>query len=683
MARFTQVAFLKAQTPLGGDAFLLETFAAREGLSESFLAVLDLLAPAETAVPFEKLLGQAVSVQFFGRAFHGIVTRFSQGPRVRALTESAYFIRYRAELRPKFWLLKKNVNCRIFQQLSVPDILKKVLTGLDLDNQIQGTYPKRNYCVQYAESDFDFACRLMEEEGIFYFFKYAAGGHTLVLADKPTAHPKLTPDTQVVFDDLIGPNRPEYRVHHWLKNQELRPAKFRLRDYHFELSPKPTEAVQPAPANLAVGTVSHPLQPGGANFEVNDYPAYVAHRHDNVDPGGGGASEADSHFADEARRVTSLRMQEDAAGGVEIEGASNYAAFAAGFKFALSKHFNADGNYVLTRVEHTASVSGHYAPAERPATQYQNTFRCIPLELPFRPARVTPRPRVRGTQTAVVVGPAGQEIFTDKFGRVKVKFPWDREAAQDQTSSCWVRVGTPWAGAAWGSVHIPRIGQEVIVSFLEGDPDQPLIVGSVYNAQNMPPYTLPDNKTQSGLKSRSTMKGDAGMFNEIRFEDLKGSELFFVQAQKDYQRLVKNDDTLEVKHDQKITVKNNRTEEVSEGDEKVTIAKGARTHAVKKDDKLTVEGGQTVEVTNDQAITVKSGNHALKINSGKSAIEAAQSIEIKVGGSSIKIEPAAITLTSGANSVKLEAAGITVSGPKVTVSGSAMVEVSGGAVKVG
>jgi type VI secretion system secreted protein VgrG len=369
--------------------------------------------------------------------------------------------------------------------------------------------------------------------------------------------------------------------------------------------------------------------------------------------------------------------------GVEVEGASNYAAFAAGFKFALGKHFNANGNYVLTRVEHTASAAGHYAPGEKPATQYQNTFRCIPLDLPFRPARVTPKPRVRGTQTALVVGPPQQEIFTDKFGRVKVKFPWDREAAQDQTSSCWVRVGTPWAGATWGAVHLPRIGQEVIVSFLEGDPDQPLIVGSVYNAQNMPPYTLPDNKTQSGLKSRSSMQGDATMFNEIRFEDLKESELFFVQAQKDYQRLVKNDDTLEVKHDQKITVKNNRTEEVSEGDEKVTIAKGARTHAVKKDDKLTVEGGQTIEVTNDQSITIKSGNHSLKISAGASTIEAAKSIEIKVGGSSIKIEPAAITLTAGPSSVKLEAAGVTVSGPKVSVSGSAMVEVSGGLVKVG
>jgi type VI secretion system secreted protein VgrG len=246
-----------------------------------------------------------------------------------------------------------------------------------------------------------------------------------------------------------------------------------------------------------------------------------------------------------------------------IEGTSTCRHLAGGHKFTLDRHFDANGQYVLTRVEHSASVVGAYTTGEAPAVPYSNSFRCIPVALPFRPARLTPRARVYGTQSATVVGPSGEEIFTDKYGRVKVQFPWDRQGTNDANSSCWVRVGTLWAGQQWGAIHIPRVGQEVIVAFEEGDPDRPIIVGSVYNASMMPPYTLPDNRTQSGIKSRSSLQGSTDNFNELRFEDKKDSELIFFHAEKDFQREVENNDTLKVgfdkkgKGDQTIQVFNN------------------------------------------------------------------------------------------------------------------------------
>src|SRR5215204_4872627 len=250
-----------------------------------------------------------------------------------------------------------------------------------------------------------------------------------------------------------------------------------------------------------------------------------------------------------------------------VHGAGDCRQFTAGHTFALTRHGNGDGRYVLTCVEHTAYQVDDYRSGSGGEANYSNTFCCIPVGLPYRPARTTAKPVIPGTQTAVVVGPKGQEIFTDKFGRVKVQFHWDRQGKNDADSSCWVRVAQVWAGKRWGAYFTPRIGQEVVVAFVEGDPDRPIVVGSVYNADMMPPYTLPDNMTQSGIKTRSTMNGGSENFNELRFEDKKGSEDIYFHAEKDFHRVVENDDDLKVGHDQTMEIKNNRTEVVKEGNE--------------------------------------------------------------------------------------------------------------------
>jgi type VI secretion system secreted protein VgrG len=339
---------------------------------------------------------------------------------------------------------------------------------------------------------------------------------------------------------------------------------------------------------------------------------------------------------------------------------------AAGHKFTLvtppgdvlAKSLKAEGAYVLTAVTHTLKGGSDFQSGAPGPFEYRVEFVCIPAALPFRPPRTTPRPRVAGTQTAVVVGPAGEEIFTDKYGRVKVQFQWDREGKKDADSSCWARVGSIWAGKQWGAIHIPRIGQEVIVDFLEGDPDQPIILGSVYNAEQMPPYKLPDNKTQSGLKSRSTLKGSPDNFNELRFEDKKGSEEVYFHAEKNFTRIVENNDTLKVgfekkdQGDQTMEVFNNQKLTVGAG--KAQAADGSQTVSIYKDRTATIEMG-------NDSLTIKMGNQTTKLNLGKSETEALQSIELKVGQSSVKVDQT----------------GVTIKGLMIQVEGQVMTQVKG------
>lgn len=690
MGKYTQDnRLISVTTPLGKDVLLLEGFSGTEAISRPFRFDLTMLAESKTAVTWDKLLGRAVTITVVlpdnaKRYISGICVTLREGQEVVAAQGEQNFIRYRAEIVPAFWLLTRQVRTRIFQQLSVPDILKEVIkgpAGLEVTYQIQGDFKPRDFVVQYRESDFAFASRLMEEEGIFYFFTHTSSGHKMVVANTPQAHQDLPTLPNLTFDDISSAEN-EMLVRGWEKKQELTSGKVTLWDYTFEMPDKHLEADQAIKATAKAGTVSHQIKVGGNDqFEIYDFPGGYAGRFDGIAPGGGEqASKLQDIFKDNVRTV-GIRMQQEAVRALIATGASDCRHLVSGAKFTLEKHFNADGAYVLTTVAHRAVMRGAYTTGGSVILDYSNTFECLPVDVPFRPTRDTPRPVVHGTHTATVVGPQGEEIFTDKYGRVKVQFHWDRVGKNDTSSSCWIRVGTPWAGKQWGMIHIPRIGQEVIVAFLEGDPDQPIIVGSVYNATLMPPYTLPDNKTQSGLKTRSTLKGTEEHFNELRFEDKKDNEQIYFHAQKNYDRVVENNDTLKVGSDkaddgsQTIEIWKNRTETIKEGDEKVTLEKGNRTHSIKKDDtltiegkrtqsvkldeKITVEGKQAVTVTGDQDVTIKTGNQTIKVSSGKIATEAAQSIELKVGGATIKIEPAAITLTMGAGSVKVEASAVT------------------------
>jgi type VI secretion system secreted protein VgrG len=561
---------LAITTPLGPDALLAVALTGREGVSQLYHFTVDCLAERATAVAFDKLLGEKATLKLElpgkkERFLSGIVARVTQGD------SDEHFNRFSVEIVPALWLLTKRAQSRIFQHVTVKDILQKVLTGLDVTYELQGKYEPRDYCVQYRETDFNFASRLMEEEGIYYFFKHANGSHKLVVADTPQSHPDLAPSAKLPFKAMSEAAATEGEaVFELRKTQEVTSGKFTLWDHTFELPHKHLEADKPITDAVTAGKVSHKLKLGqNGQLEVYDWPGEYAQRFDGINRGGGDQpAELQKVFTDNKRTVN-LRMEAAAAGAVTLTGASNCRHLCSGFKVtitaidAVSQQIGADGPFVLTAVQHQARMGADYRSGNADAFSYQNTFTLQPAGLPFRPPRVTPKPVVAGTQTAVVVGPKGEEIFTDRYGRVKVQFHWDREGKRDADSSCWVRVTQPWAGKRWGAFFIPRIGQELIIDFLEGDPDQPIGVGCVYNADQTHPYLGdgPDTGNRQnhkqdpklcGVKS-STTPGGVG-FNEWRFDDTKGQEQVWIHAEKDKDLRVKNDRRELILHDTHLIV---------------------------------------------------------------------------------------------------------------------------------
>jgi len=459
---------LTVDTPLGRDAFVLVGFSGTEALSQLFRFELDLVASNEP-VPFERIVGQPVTVTLAppsGAAtrFNGLVSRFSAGQRDATST------RYRAEVVPWLWLLTRTTDSRVFQQLTVPEVVRRVLAELQVPAsfELERSYPARDYCVQYRETDFDFVSRLMEEEGIFYFFRHDAGGHVLVLGDGEQSHP----DAGVFRFDRSGASA-QPRVLAWEKAQEVRAGKVTVRDYDFELPRAPIEA-----SALVAG--------GRASLEQYDFPGGFAQRFDGVDPGGGDRPGDLPKLQEAAVRAARNRSEEEARQILVVDGASTVPALGSGSTFGLQGHFDADGRYLVTSVEHSATQG-----AQGGGFEYTNSFTCIPDGVPYRPPRTTPRAVVAGPQTAFVVGRAGERITVDKYGRVKVQFHWDREGKKDENSSCWIRVGQPVGGAGHGLFWLPEVDDEVIVAFEEGDPDRPIIVGRVYNADDRAPPPPP------------------------------------------------------------------------------------------------------------------------------------------------------------------------------------------------
>ena len=619
------------KTPLGDDKLLVTGFRGNEALSSLFYFEMDLIAENSTEVDFSKLVGKEITLKISTpgkgadpdwRYFDGICAAFSQGDR------NERFTRFSAEVVPKVWLLTQQSQSRIFQLKSVPDILKAVLKGFDCDWKLQGHYEPREYCVQYRETDFDFASRLMEEEGIYYFFNHSDSGHKMIVADTPQSHADVPGLTTVRYGMIEGGPRKADHVLAWRKIQSLRTAKYTLWDHNFQQPTQNLEAKTDITNSIQSGTVSHKLKDqSNASLERYDFPGAYAVRFDGVSPSGGAQSDRLQKILDDKDRTVKLRMQAAAVETLKVEGSSSCANFVAGHKFTLDRHFDADGDYVLVSVLHDGSIIDSYTSgAEGQDFSYTNSFTCIPFQLPYRPAQRTPRPFVHGVQNAIVTGPSGEEIFTDKYGRVKVQFYWDRQGKKDANSSCWLRVSTNWAGKQWGFIQIPRMGQEVLVAFVEGNPDEPVIVGSVWNPETMPTYGLPGNKTRSGLQTRSTMGGAAANYNEIRFEDKKGSEELYVHAEKDQNNVVEHDETTEVGHDrtehvghdEKITIDNNRTEKVgvneditigSNRNEKVgvneTIAIGSnRTETVGANESITIASNRTEQVGANESISI-------------------------------------------------------------------------------
>jgi type VI secretion system secreted protein VgrG len=517
-------------TPLGKDVLLVTSFRGHESISELFDFEIEMLAERGIKIPFDQILGQTVTLEMRllngdKRYFDALVTQFTQGRR------DENFVSYRASLAPKLWLLTKKVRSRIFQHVTVPDILKTVLTGMDVTYELSATYFPRDYCVQYGESDFDFASRLMEEEGIYYFFKHSEGRHQMVVVDSPSKHPDVPGESSVIYEEVMGETRTDMRVTGWEKTQTIRAGEFTAWDYCFELPDKNLEAIEKTIPTVTVGKVTHKLNVGGNDqLEIYEYPGGYAQRFDGISQAGAPQpQDLKNIFPDRARTVR-VRMEQEEVQSINIQGTSDCGHFTAGHEFTLERHFDADDKYLLTRVEHAAKQADYRSQQAEPFT-YENRFSCIPDALFFRPQQTTQKPVIAGLQTAVVTGPPGEEIFVDKYGRVKVQFHWDREGKKNADSSCWLRVAQVWAGNSWGAFFWPRVGHEVVVAFEEGDPDKPLIVGSVYNAKNMPWYSLPTNKQLGGIKSASVDGKARQNFNGVVFNDEKGHEHLSIHSE--------------------------------------------------------------------------------------------------------------------------------------------------------
>jgi type VI secretion system secreted protein VgrG len=532
-----------ATTVLGDDVLKLHSLKGHEALSEPFRFSVTLVTKDEkSVVDLAVLLGTVVhvtvdqestaveGVSHPERYFNGYVTEVS-----REILPSARWL-YTVELRPWLWLLGKTRNCRIFQNMSVPEIVAKVFTDRefkDYELRLEGTYPKREYCVQYRESDLDFVSRLLEHEGIYYYFEFDAQKHLLVVTDDTARHePRPSYETIECSPTFVSDPSGETfggRIYDWRPKKELRADLYVLKDYDFL---KPTVNVE--------GKESGTVMVKGTSLEKFDYP--------------GGFTEPSI-----GKEYATVRMLEERVQGELRQGKATSHGLAPGYLFTMARNKDSTQNvtYLTVRAEYEIAVAPYVATTELRAKPWNCQFSALESSIQFRPARVTPRPVIAGLQTAKVVGGSSEEILTDEYGRIKVQFHWDRADIPDESRSCFIRTAQMWAGPNWGTQHIPRVGHEVVVSFLEGDPDQPLIVGSVYNGLNLPPFTLPAQKEVSGVKSKSTLNGGT-RYNELSLDDTKGKEVVNLHAQYNMRTVVENERYTKVGGDDTEVVKGNQ-----------------------------------------------------------------------------------------------------------------------------
>ncbi|TIV97133.1 MAG: type VI secretion system tip protein VgrG, partial [Mesorhizobium sp.] len=508
------------QTPVGGDVLTFTHLIGRDEISRCFAYTVGFVSKSHDVDPL-KMLGGVVSVEGESdpkRWFSGLVSDF----KLTRIEDRLAF--YEAVVRPWLWFLGNTTDCRIFQNMTAVEIVEKIFSKYGIakfEKRLQGSYPQREYCVQYDESDLDFVQRLMEHEGIFYFFEHDEGKHTLVLCDAMSKL-KAAPGYEKVLYNFEGQGsrRDVEYITEWIPGSSVRPGAYAHTDYDFEKPGADLMAKSAQPFGHKEAAGENYRQPGA-----------------HLDVGRG-----DTIAGIRREELQAVHQRSTAVGTVR--------GLFSGCKFKLESFPRDDQNqdYLVISAEYRLFDPGYRTQNEAHSENFKVVLGVAPTKLPYRPPRMTPRPIMRGPQTATVVGPSGEEIFTDKYARVKVQFHWDRLGKKDQNSSCFVRVSQTWAGSGWGFIQIPRIGQEVIVDFIEGDPDLPIITGRVYNAAEMPPYGLPGNATQSGWKSNSSKGG--GGYNELMFEDKAGSELVNFQAQKDHHLLIKHDRNKTVQHDQ-------------------------------------------------------------------------------------------------------------------------------------
>ncbi|WP_342376816.1 type VI secretion system tip protein VgrG [Myxococcus stipitatus] len=652
-------AFSLRVGPHGRGALTVTRFSGTEQLSHLFDFQVDFHPITEHPLEAAELLGAEALLRI---AVPGGALRLLHG-RVRSVEvlgprEGRW--RYRIRVAPALWWLTRVHRSRIFQGQTVPDILKVVLreAGVPVRLALGGGCGVREYCVQYRESDFDFLSRLMEWEGLFYFFEHSEAGHTLVIGDSPSVHEPLPGGGMLplrAWDERSSGGEYLYLLE---RVSRLRPGAVHLQDFDFE-----------KPALDVSGKAKS--SEGVADLELYDYPGeYVAPA--------------------EGRRAAKVRMEEAVQESRLLDGESVAPSLTPGYHFEVRDGGSVEGAYSVVEVTHWGHLPETGGGREADGRLYRNRFRCLPRQVPFRPRRRTATPSIPGVQTATVVGPAGEEIHTDVHGRIKVQFHWDREGARDDKSSCWVRVGQSWGGMGWGAQVLPRIGQEVVVRFLEGNPDRPLIGGTVYNGENPTPYTLPDEKTKSTFKSASSL-GSQG-FNELRFEDVAGAEEVFVHAQKDEVLRTENDKAQQVLGYEDLSVKKERSRTV-EGNQSLDVARddasrveGSQSLKVRGDRATRIQGSQTERVVQDQRITVSrnqaaavaltvtesvEGAHTLDV--GKDfTVDVATALEESVGGArSVSVRQDRLEYVEGARQEKV------LKDSELRVGGAFQVEVKG------
>lgn len=555
---------------------------------------------------------------------------------------------FKAEVRSWLWFLTRRTDVRIYQNLTVVDIIQSVLGeygfSSHLENKLSETYQPREYCVQYRETDLDFLDRLMQEEGIYYYFDHNSSTEKMVLIDDMAKHTAIAEPSALKFREYAMRSTHEIiepHVFEWMGQEAVRSGKVVLEDYNFETSTATLTSENKTPRSRV----------------------YLDDKNERYDYPG--------HFrkSDLGENRTRVRMEAETVPQHTISGLSDAVNMAVGGTFDISDLPRSDEpkkvmllecvhDFVLLDALDGNVFNGGETLAETTGVDSElkepHLVRFVALDsgLQYRTPFRTPWPKVGGIHTAVVTGPSGEEIHTDKYGRIKVQFHWDRDGQMDETTTCWVRTMMPWTGKNWGAIAIPRIGQEVVISFEEGDPDRPMCIGMLYNDKTMPPYSLPQNKTQSGVKTNSTKGG--GGFNELMFEDKKGDELVRFQAEKDYEQIVKNDSTITVGLEKKDP--------------------GNLSTTVHKDLSETVNTG-------DHSTLVKQGDLSIDVKMGKITVTAMKSIELKCGGSTIKMDPQSIKIKSPTVTVQADMKA-DVKSPMTTVKGDMMLTLKGGVVMI-
>jgi type VI secretion system secreted protein VgrG len=651
------------KTALGATALQLHSMQGREEISRLFGYRIVATADPAAKVKLEDLLARPAEVivtpqEGDKRIFHGLVSEAGFDGFIGRRPS------YTLQVVPWPWLATRSRNSRIFQNKSVPDILKAVFDayGATPKLELTATYRPRAYCVQYRESDFDFASRLMEEEGIFYFFKHEPGKHTLVLGDAPAVFQPLFGLRKLPYRDAWDESANVAAVTSWRWRQAVQTGKITLWDHTYL-----------APGNHFEGKKEGQAKHPHNKVEAYDYPAGLASVQSDGEPGRWGA---------ESTARAGVRLEEQQARYARAEGRTRSIHLAAGARFELSEHGQADQNgdkvVFATDVVLRAPDAEAAARGAAGAASYEARFEAFDAKVPFRPERRTPKPTIAGAQTATVVGPAGEVVHTDKHARVKVQFHWDREGRSDETSSCFVRVAQGAAGKGFGMLALPRIGHEVVVDFLEGDPDRPLIVGSVYNADNPPPYPLPDNKTISTFKTRS-FNGGAADYNELRFDDQQGSEHLALHAQRDRDDSVEHDYAVWIGHDEVRVVDHNRSEHVKANAD-LTVDKNlaqtvaedmqldvGKNLAVAIGESTHLAVGQEFSIDVSAATSLNTGSN-LDLKAGaNAALEGGANVHVKAGVNLVLEAGVQLTLKAGPASVVLGPDGVSITGPIVKI----------------